>query len=418
MLFYEKNILILIILTLTISSSYAQWFQQYPVTPFNHLYDVKFINKKTGWTCGNMGTIMKTTNGGNDWIRQNSQVPGEILNKIFPVDSEVVYCVGYFETILKSTDGGTNWSIIRHSSTQAPTYNSLFFLNRNVGWMAKNQYVLKTTNGGITFDSTFVPATYINDLFFRNLDEGLFCGEGATIYRTTNGGASWNHIPVVPKGQSLADFMNLTFVNASTGFTQGRTSNIVFKTANFGLSWDSIGIVTSADECYSIFFPSLNKGWCAGTFGRMFKTTNGGQDWIQENLSQFNEAFINSLWFFNDSIGWAVGAATKILYTNNGGKTGLSSANNEIPKYFSLHQNYPNPFNSSTLIKFDIKRNGIYKMDIFNSIGQLTETIFETNFIEGSYEITYEAEKLTSGIYFYNLSGEGLFQNKKFSLIK
>lgn len=123
-------IFFMLFLLLTSINALSQWYRQYQVTPSNHLYHVKFINDKTGWTCGNIGTIIKTTNAGKVWIRQSVPVT-KTLYKIFPVDSQVVYCVGFFECILKTTNGGDNWNIIRNSTEQSPTFESLFFLNRH-----------------------------------------------------------------------------------------------------------------------------------------------------------------------------------------------------------------------------------------------------------------------------------------------
>lgn len=395
----------------------AQWVRQFEMTPFNHLLDVHFINDKTGWTCGNQGTIIRTTNGGINWVRQNSGVPGEILDEIFAVDSQFVYCVGYFETILKTTNGGDNWNIIRHSPEQAPSYQGLFFLNRDTGWMSKNQYILRTTDGCQTFDSTYVDISYIYDIYFKNYDEGLFCGEGGSIYKTINGGEDWNQI-YVPVATQASDFANLTFVNPNTGFTQGVHNNKIYKTNDFGITWDSIARIQGADDSYCVFFANENTGWSAGTFGRMFKTTNGGYNWKQENVSQFTEGFLRSLYFNSDTVGWAVGAATKILYTSNGGQTFINSVNSQTPDEFSLEQNYPNPFNASTKIKFGITKNNVYQMEIYDVIGRKVEILFEKYFTIGKYELIYNAENLTSGIYFYTLAGDENKITKKFLLIK
>lgn len=92
---------------------FAQWVLQQSGTT-NALLDVEFINRNTGWACGDAGKIIKTTNGGINWILQNSGIIDKYLYGIHPVDSMVVYCVGWFQTILKSTDGGSNWTIIRN----------------------------------------------------------------------------------------------------------------------------------------------------------------------------------------------------------------------------------------------------------------------------------------------------------------
>ncbi|MCY7362165.1 MAG: T9SS type A sorting domain-containing protein [Ignavibacteria bacterium] len=334
------------------------------------------------------------------------------------MDSQVVYCVGFYECILKTTNGGDNWQILRSSAEQSPSYEGLFFINRDTGWLSKNHYILRTTNGGITFDSATVKPSYIFDIYFRNYNDGLFCGEGAFMFKTSDAGQSWTQIEIVPEGQGLPDFVNLTFVNQNTGFTQGSQNNCLYKTTNFGLNWDSITIVLGIDDSYCISFANLNTGWCAGTYGNMFKTTDGGFNWRQVDLSMFNEGFINSLSFYNDSIGWAVGAATKILYTGNGGKTNILSNNNNISNSFYLNQNYPNPFNSQTLIKYEIRKKEFVILEIYDVTGKKIVNLINQILTVGKYTSTWKSDNYPSGVYFYKLSIGDFSETKKMILQK
>ncbi|MBK8384118.1 MAG: YCF48-related protein [Ignavibacteria bacterium] len=119
-----KNLLvILFFIQLSNLTSQAQWFtQQSGVT--NHLYDMEFINRNTGWICGTGGTILKTTNGGTNWIQQVTNVPTKPLFGIHPVNENVVYAVGWFSTILKTTNGGNNWIAIEDGGP--PVYGNYF----------------------------------------------------------------------------------------------------------------------------------------------------------------------------------------------------------------------------------------------------------------------------------------------------
>jgi len=117
---------------------------------------------------------------------------------------------------------------------------------------------------------------------------------------------------------------------------------------------------------------------------------------------------------------WTCGNGGRIWNTIRGGDTitNIKQISYIIPISFELKQNYPNPFNSTTVIEFYIRKNGIYKMDIFNNLGQLVVNLFHNKFNEGNYELKYIAEKLTSGIYYYTLNGENNTLTKKFILIK
>jgi photosystem II stability/assembly factor-like uncharacterized protein len=371
---------------------------------------------------GRNGVILKTTNGGINWFIQNNGLTGRSMYGIYAVDSNIVYCIGWFETILKTTNGGNNWSIIRYGIyAQSHSFFGTYFLNENTGWICgTGSLIFKTTNGGLTFDSTFIPVGYLYDIYFRNPLEGLVCGEASTMYRTTDGGLNWTQI-IMPIGTAAADFFKMSFINLSTGYTQGVTTNKVFKTTNFGISWDSIARVPGADESYCIFFPSLNTGYCAGTYGRMFKTTNGGYNWRQENLLKFNTAFINSLYFYNDSIGWAVGGAGKILFTSNGGQPLVQISNNNelIPNTYQLFQNYPNPFNSQTRIDFEILNRAFVNITVYDLRGKEVQSLVNDEKTTGRYSVNFNAQNISSGIYFTRMSVNGKSQKIiKMTLIK
>lgn len=230
----------------------AQWILQN--SGGSLLSDVHFINTNTGWACGLGSTILKTTNGGTNWIYQPHPGDDRNIMGIHPVDSNVVYCVGYFETILKTTNGGTNWILLKSGAFgQSPSYFTTFFVNYNTGWIGgTGQYIFKTTNEGTTFDSSFVLGNWFYDIYFNNTSTGLICGNAASMFKTTNWGFNWINI-TIPHGGSLATIYKLSFCNNLTGWIIG-SDNKVYKTTDFGNNWDSIGIVVGAVNVKSSFF--------------------------------------------------------------------------------------------------------------------------------------------------------------------
>ena len=185
---------LLILLLILSPPSYAQWIQQ-PTGTTNAIRDVEFINRYTGWACGD-NVIYKTTNGGDNWVIQPNPT-NNLIQGIWPVDSMTVYASGWFNTILKTTNGGENWIALRNGNTaDPPSFESPFFLNKDTGWICGNLTVFKTTNGGLTFDSIYNPASQ-HDIFFRNALEGVACGDAALFQKTTNGGINWFQIQVI-----------------------------------------------------------------------------------------------------------------------------------------------------------------------------------------------------------------------------
>ena len=116
---------------------------------------------------------------GVNWIEQNQPVTNKYLNSICPVDSNIVYCVGWFETILKTTNGGENWFALRNGPVgEGNSYESTFFINELTGWIGGYRLqAYKTIDGGKTFDSTYVNLD-IKDIHFKDSNTGLMVGGG------------------------------------------------------------------------------------------------------------------------------------------------------------------------------------------------------------------------------------------------
>ena len=88
------------------------------------------------------------------------------------------------------------------------------------------------------------------------------------------------------------------------------------------------------------------------------------------------------------------------------------------PSSYNLYQNYPNPFNPATSIKFSIAQKGSVKLDVFDVNGRNVAKLFNGEKEPGNYEINFDASKLSSGVYFYELRSAGFFQSKKMILMK
>ncbi|MCU0371975.1 MAG: T9SS type A sorting domain-containing protein [Ignavibacteria bacterium] len=97
---------------------------------------------------------------------------------------------------------------------------------------------------------------------------------------------------------------------------------------------------------------------------------------------------------------------------------GISQVSTEVPSNFSLSQNYPNPFNPTTNIKFAVSKSGFVTLKVYDMLGKEVAVLVNNNMTSGTYEYQFDASKLTSGIYFYNLKTDGFSETKKMMLIK
>jgi hypothetical protein len=89
-----------------------------------------------------------------------------------------------------------------------------------------------------------------------------------------------------------------------------------------------------------------------------------------------------------------------------------------MPNNFYLSQNYPNPFNPSTNISFSIPTEEFVSLKVFNSLGEeVFELINETK-PAGNYSVFFDASRLTSGVYFYQVRSDNFVDTKKMILLK
>ena len=97
---------------------------------------------------------------------------------------------------------------------------------------------------------------------------------------------------------------------------------------------------------------------------------------------------------------------------------GKSVTNNGLPSKYTLSQNYPNPFNPSTTIKFTLPENSNVKLCIYDVTGRIVSTLINEYLNSGTYEIKFNAQGISSGVYFYELRANSYRDIKKMTLIK
>ena len=391
---------------------------------------VDFVNKSTGWICTRnyssdpefTSSVIKTMDEGKTWNIQNIK-PTNWIRDILMLDENTGFIVGDSGMIYKTTDGGKNW-LLKSSGTIYRLQN-LNFINNNFGWIVgqseedTTSIILKTTDGGDTWKGEKINITNLESICFVDSLNGWIVSNSKSnfifggIYHTTNGGNNWN----LQFGGLYYNFSNVLFLDSTRGFVIGSDFNNngpVYETINGGKSWTIKNL--SQHTLIDISFANKNDGWIVGAYGKIFKTTDSGNNWNEQE--SYTSKWLFSLTFTDTNNGWAVGEFGTVLHTTNGGITFINikdKEENSLLRKFILYQNYPNPFNPSTTIKYELPQNSSVSILIFDILGRKVTIVANENQPSGEHKLIIDLSSynLSSGIYFYQLNATPL--EKKYS---
>jgi photosystem II stability/assembly factor-like uncharacterized protein len=312
--------------------SYAQpgWFPLQSASNSN-LYSIYFINVNTGYITGDLGNILRTTDGGASWNIQTI-TPNVPLNSVFFADANTGYICGVNGLMVKTINGGLNW-VNQQSNTQR-WLNSVYFTDANTGYSAGSEgIIIKTTNGGSAwFLLNPGSQTALNSIFFPGPNIGYAVGGlidlQGVIIKTMDAGAHW--IEVLNTGKVLR---SVYFVNDYTGYAAGgdfEPGNIILKTTNGGKNWVEQFSSLYSGTLNGLSFVDALTGYCSSTLG-IIKTTNGGSNWFTQYLCSY--PFLNSMFMVNTAFGFAAGGNGLIMKTTNCGNDHFDST---TAKYYPL----------------------------------------------------------------------------------
>jgi photosystem II stability/assembly factor-like uncharacterized protein len=425
----------LIILLVLSAIAFPQWVSQ--SIPTNKILTaLSVVNQNLLFAAGNYETIIKTTNGGNNWTKIRENLNGYDYFGIHFFDENTGIAIGgYYGAynrgiISRTTNGGINWT---DSVKDSICYRALYFINSNTGFAGgwtiglTNSPIYKTTNAGINWIHVPPFNSYgVEDFYFINSNTGwATCdlANGEALAKTTNGGENWIVFSNFGNGVWVC---SVFFINENTGWITGNQGTPVWcgllrKTTDGGLHWVH-QVNHNTNELYEIQFINENTGWVAGDNPNIQKTTNGGINWNVQSTTGANWVWDINL--INENTGWCVGAGVVFHTTNGGGPVSVQNISTEIPSSYSLSQNYPNPFNPETKIQFSIPLDSRFRgndkvvLNVYNALGREVETLVKEALQPGIYEVTFNGSKFNSGVYFYRLVTDRYSETKRMLLIK
>lgn len=333
------------------------------------LTDVFFLNRNLGWAVGSQGVVLRTVNGGKNWL-EISQVQAEIGNEL-PLDQKIRNLQA---GVTSRWTGITNGDSSQFKKLRC-RFESVHFVDERTGWVAggydvpyvnkSRAVVLKTNDGGVTWqpvEGLVIPR--IKRVVFRDAANGWAVGEKGNLFRTgiyysSDGGHTWSS----QSSGEMKDWIDGEragngFVNLDTSGHPGVVRNNRYDASVLaGRTQPRLNALRMIDE---------KQGWAVGNGGAIVQTTNGGLSWSDPISAGENSLFqhfdfsctivsggkiwiagnpgttvfsidltsgeiyahrtgirrpIHDIHFVDDQFGWMAGALGTIVATTDGGKT-------------------------------------------------------------------------------------------------
>lgn len=392
---------------------YSQWVEQNSGVD-KPLNDVYCVTQDLVFVVGNNGIILKTTDGGANWIQKNSGTV-ENLMKVQFINSNVGFAFGA-GTLLKTIDGGESWNPIDIGGMNNFYYPcGLSCISESVFYISSGLWLKKTTNGGITFETIEVPVGQnIENIQFLTEQIGYKKGPDK-LYKTSDGGSTWSVI--------LNSFYNGTFFFLTQNIGFVNFSGTLLKTIDGGLNFSIIDFQNeSMLHGVDIFCLNENIIWeIEGLFllcgcPPQYCITKKNQLESPENqvtnncdLVDGSGSMLSAIHFANDTNGYAVGyfsytgdlgpplSIGTIFKNSTGNMLGANKSDkrNEVTIY-------PNPTSDNIIVSFSENEKRTFSVEITNCLGEM---IF-SKFYQTENTAMINVESYSKGIYFLTITSQ------------
>ncbi len=264
------------------------------------------------------------------WVRISPKPIESSLKEITRIPgTNRMMALGTGASILYTDDMGENWNIIYKPADipRETSLNAISFVDENIGYAVGSESTLiKTTDGGMTWiDISPAGDNEFEDVYFHNELYG-FITKYNSVLRTTDGCQTWDLEYI----SSVSHPKHLHFTNDTTGYIGDSWSSYYYKTTDGGENWVQININPFIEnfKLNAILFINEDTGFISGRIDSVssnnhviFRTIDGGNLWTQVYTHYFN--IILNFYFHNSDTGFAVGPRcfydNMILRTTDGG---------------------------------------------------------------------------------------------------
>lgn len=245
-------------------------FTQPPSHTTKGLLSVQWLDDMKALAVGDSGIILKTYDAGISWSTIQHPYP-YVMDDLWVVDSLYAYIAMGNGRVLKTTDAGETWTMQTTISTIP--FTCIHMLNRDVGMVAGQNEVYKTTNGGASWNpaNTGIQLnTGIEDIWM--IDQNIaYVGSGfGKVHKTLNGGTLWEGI--FPTSNTNAEIDQMQFFSENEAFFARLNSQSRTVDGCVNIGSESTACLANNGGMNTIHLPEYNWGYAAGGLQGVFHT--------------------------------------------------------------------------------------------------------------------------------------------------
>lgn len=307
--------------------------------------------------------------------------------------------------------------------------------NGNLNLIPFDNSLTTTKSAGWTnLSAAAIPSGTISALAVsKNPADRLYYGSsGGAVFRLDNASAattSTTSMNVTDAGFPGGGYVSCIAVdptNADNALVVFSNYNVasLFHTSNGGTSWTNVEGNLAGTNGPSARWASIVP--YIGTTTYFLATSTGAYSctalngastvWAQEGAATIGNAVVDMI-DSRPSDG-LVAAATHGRGVFSANLVSTSVAPSAVPSFDALYQNYPNPFNPSTTIRFRLASSGMVSLKVYALNGGEVATLARGDMSAGEHTVTWSADGLASGVYFYRLLAGDFLQTRSLMLLK
>lgn len=336
--------------------------------------------------------LIQSSDGGSSWAPDTLVENGPFYK--MQIDGNNCFLLNNSSQMMKSIDGGNSWELNQVPSITS-YYKDMQFVNEFSGYLCSDSSILlKTTDGGITWEEISFHEYYnFTSMFFLNENLGwVIDASGRKLLRTKTGGNDWFFTSFIEDGYAYK-LTDVFFVNEDVGYVS-TYEGAIFKTIDGGDTWNKFFVFSYGGNS-KIYFVSDEEGWCIAGLN-IYHTVDGGETWF--NRQSFGNSGINNLFFFDNGQGWICGMSGLVAWHSS------YVSIDEVEDNESTMQVMPNPAVNNVTVVLDNKLERIYGVKVFNMMGQ---QVIDLDNINETGSVELDLSFLRSGTYIINVSSSG-----------